>query len=284
MSSRVAVTPFSRISVAAPSMIRSRVAVPFGVSFALIARTPFLGLASPFYSRHCVSDESTSEGETHMTERLQGRTALVTGSTDGLGAGIARALADEGAFVVVSGRNAARGEKVVAEIAERGGSAMFVRADLAGGGPAIRELADAAHAAAGGPLDILVNNAAMLISPAPTAALGAIVNVGSINGLVGMAESALYSATKAAIHSLTKSWAAEYGPASVRVNTVAPGPTATERNLAFADRIAPIIGRAPSRRMSTPEGVGQAVVFLVSDEASNIHGATLSVDGGFSAT
>jgi len=250
-----------------------------------------------------------------MTARLQGRTALVTGSTDGLGVGIARALADEGAYVVVSGRSAVRGEKVVAEIAERGGSATFVRADLAGGGSAIRELADAAHAAAGGPFDILVNNAAMLIAPAPTAALGedlidgalavnvkaaflltgliapgmagrgqgAIVNVGSINGLVGMAESALYSATKAAIHSLTKSWAAEYGPAGVRVNTVAPGPTATDRNLHFADRIAPIIERTPSKRMGTPEGVAKAVVFLASDDASNINGATLSVDGGLSA-
>ena len=68
-----------------------------------------------------------------MTARLQGRTALVTGSTDGIGAGIARALADEGAFVVVSGRSAAKGEKVVAEIAERGGAAAFVGADLAGG-------------------------------------------------------------------------------------------------------------------------------------------------------
>lgn len=77
-----------------------------------------------------------------MTARLPGRSALVTGSTDGLGAGIARALADEGAYVVVSGRHAARGEKVVAEIAERGGSAS-------------------------GPLDILVNNAAMLIAPGP---------------------------------------------------------------------------------------------------------------------
>ena len=250
-----------------------------------------------------------------MTARLHGRTALVTGSTDGLGAGIARVLAGEGAYVIVSGRNMARGEKVVAEIAERGGSAIFVGADLARGGAAIRELAGAAHAAAGGTLDILVNNAAMLIAPAPTAevgedlidgalavnvkaailltglvapamaarAYGAIVNVGSINGLVGMAESALYSATKAAIHSLTKSWAAEYGPLGVRVNTVAPGPTATERNLAFADRIAPIIERTPSRRMGTPEGVGQAVAFLVSDEASNINGATLSVDGGLNA-
>jgi NAD(P)-dependent dehydrogenase (short-subunit alcohol dehydrogenase family) len=251
-----------------------------------------------------------------MAARLLGRSALVTGSTDGIGAGIARALADEGAYVIVSGRNAVRGEKVVAEIAERGGSAVFVRADLAGGGAAARELADAAQAAADGPLDILVNNAAMLIAPGPTAEIdedvidgalavnvksvilltgliapgmasrgeGAIVNVGSINGLVGMAGSALYSATKAAIHSLTKSWAAEYGPSGVRVNTVAPGPTLTERTAAFADRIAPIIARTPSRRMGTTEEVAKAVVFLASDEASNIHGATLSVDGGLSAT
>jgi NAD(P)-dependent dehydrogenase (short-subunit alcohol dehydrogenase family) len=250
-----------------------------------------------------------------MTARLQGRTALVTGSTDGIGAGIARALADEGAFVVVSGRNADRGEKVVAEIGERGGSATFVRADLAGGAAAARELADAAQAAADGPLDILVNNAAMLIAPGPTAEIsegvidgalavnvksvilltgliapgmaargsGAIVNVGSINGLVGMGGSALYSATKAAIHSLTKSWAAEYGPSGVRVNTIAPGPTMTERNAAFADHIAPIVGRAPSRRMSSTDEVGRVVVFLAGDEASNIHGATLSVDGGLSA-
>jgi NAD(P)-dependent dehydrogenase (short-subunit alcohol dehydrogenase family) len=250
-----------------------------------------------------------------MTARLQGRTALVTGSTDGVGVGIARALAGEGAFVVVSGRNAARGEKVVAEIAERGGAAAFVGADLAGGLVAARALADAAQAAAGGPIDILVNNAAMLISPGPTAEIGedlidgalavnvksvilltgliapgmaargngAIVNVGSINGLIGMGGSALYSMTKAAIHSLTKSWAAEYGPSGVRVNTVAPGPTMTERNAAFADHIAPIVGRAPSRRMGTVDEVGKVVVFLASDDASHVHGATLSVDGGLSA-
>jgi NAD(P)-dependent dehydrogenase (short-subunit alcohol dehydrogenase family) len=250
-----------------------------------------------------------------MPSRLQGRTALVTGSTDGIGAGIARALAAEGAHVIVSGRDAVKGEKVLADIAASGGSATFAGADLGRGVIGVRELADSAHAIAGGPLDILVNNAAMLVAPSPTAEVGeelidgalavnvkavilltgltapgmaargegAIVNVGSINGLVGMAESALYSATKAAIHSLTKSWAAEYGPQGVRVNTIAPGPTTTDRTAAFADRVAPIIARTPSRRMGTTEDVGKAVAFLVSDEAANIHGATLSVDGGLSA-
>lgn len=252
-----------------------------------------------------------------MTARLQDRTALVTGSTDGIGVAIARALAAEGAHVVVSGRDTTRGEKVVAAIAEDGGRATFVGADLVRA-VAVRELADAAHAVAGGPLDILVNNAAMLIRPAPTAEVGedlidralainvkasflltglvapamaargsgVIINIGSINGLLGMAESALYSATKATIHSLTKSWADEYGPAGVRVNTVAPGPTLTEKVTStkeMQERLAPMLARIPSRRPSTPEEVAKAVVFLASDDASNIHGVTLSVDGGRTA-
>ena len=250
-----------------------------------------------------------------MPGRLQGSTALVTGSTDGIGAGIARTLAAEGAHVIVTGRDEAKGQKIATDITCGGGAATFVRADLARGWAGARDLADAARAIAGGTLDILVNNAAMLIAPMPTAEVseevidaalavnvravilltgliapgmaargrGAIVNLGSINGLTGMAGSALYSATKAAIHSLTKSWADEYGPSGVRVNTVAPGPTTTEKTAALADRIAPVIARAPSRRSSTTEEVARAVAFLLSDEASNVHGATLSVDGGYAA-
>ena len=240
---------------------------------------------------------------------MNGRTALITGSTDGIGVAIARTLATGGAQVIVSGRNAERGEQVVQSILDQGGRARFVAADLSIG-DGVRALA-----AAAGPVDILVNNAAMLIAPQPTADVaegvidqalttnikavflltgllapamadrgtGAIVNVGSINGLVGMAHSALYSATKAAIHSLTKSWAAEYGPSGVRVNTVAPGPTITPILVAHADRIQGIIARAPSQRPSTPEEIAAAVAFLVSDDAANIHGATLSVDGGLTA-
>lgn len=250
-----------------------------------------------------------------MHTDLRGRTALVTGSTAGIGTAVARALAAEGAAVVVSGRDTARGEKIVTGIAEQGGSASFVRADLAD--PAgVRQLADEARRIAGGPLDIVVNNAAMLLAPTPTADVtvdvldqvlavnvratflltgllapemaarghGSIINLGSMNGLVGLSGTALYSATKAAIHSLTRSWAAEYGPAGVRVNTVAPGPTLTDRVMStMAERTALIVAAVPSRRPSTPEEVAHTVVFLASDGAANIHGALLSVDGGRTA-
>ncbi len=248
--------------------------------------------------------------------RLAGRTALITGSTGGLGVAIAKALAAEGAFVIVSGRNKQRGDEVVAGIRAAGGSADFVAADLGEGDDAVAALAAEATSAAGGAIDVLVNNAALLLMPTPTAEVGgdrlraafgttvfapflltghvapamarrghgAIVNIGSITGLRGSAGSAVYEANKAAIHSFTRSWAAEYGPDGVRVNAVAPGPIATERAVEYADHVEPVLARLPSRRMSTPEEVAAAVLFLASDDASNVHGAVLSVDGGWAAT
>jgi NAD(P)-dependent dehydrogenase (short-subunit alcohol dehydrogenase family) len=250
-----------------------------------------------------------------MTQRLTGRTALVTGSTTGIGAAIAAALAAEGAFVVVSGRDERRGAEVVARIEKDGGAAAFVKADLSAGADVIGRFATDAVAAAGGRIDVLVNNAALLLAPAPTAEVtqetidealavsvrsvflltgllvppmaerghGAVVNLGSISGMRGMAHSALYSMTKAAVHSLTASWAAEYGPHGVRVNTVAPGPTLTEKVAAMEEHLAPIIAGMPSRRAGTPAEVAAAVVFLASDGASLVQGATLTVDGGFTA-
>jgi len=248
--------------------------------------------------------------------RLAGRTALVTGSTGGLGVAIASALAADGAFVVVSGRDKARGDAAVADIRSAGGTAEFVVADLSAGEHDVRRLAERATAVAGGRIDILVNNAALLLMPTPTTEIseellrdafavnvfapflltgalapamvergeGAIVNIGSITGLRGGDGAAIYSANKAAIHSFTQSWAAEYGRFGVRVNAVAPGPIATERQEQFADHVAPVLARIPSRRMSTPAEVAAAVVFLASDDAANTHGAVLSVDGGWAAT
>ncbi len=239
----------------------------------------------------------------------------MTGSTDGIGAGVARAFAAQGATVIVTGRSAKRGGEVADRIVADGGQAEFILADLNGGLRAVRALADEATSRVNGRLDILVNNAALLIDPGPTAEVdealldqalavniksvflltgliapamathgqGAIVNIGSINALLGMDGSALYGMTKAAIHSLTKYWAAEYGPRGVRVNTVAPGPTLTARNEEIEDLLSPMLARVPSGRASTLTEVAAAVVFLASDEASNIHGATLSVDGGWSA-
>lgn len=224
-------------------------------------------------------------------------------------------MAAQGALVVVSGRNKERGDGVVAQIRATGGQAEFVAADLGAGGDEVRRLAREATAAAGGRLDILVNNAAVWGMPQPTeevseAALlesyqanviapflltgavvpamaerghGAVINVGSITGLIGGDRSALYSSTKAAVHSLTKSWAVEYGPRGVRVNAVAPGPIATERVADIADELAPVLARVPSRRMSTPEEVAAAVAFLAGEDAGNIHGVILSVDGGWAA-
>jgi NAD(P)-dependent dehydrogenase (short-subunit alcohol dehydrogenase family) len=248
--------------------------------------------------------------------RLSGRTALITGSTGGLGVAIAKALAAHGAFVVVSGRNESRGDTVMTDIESAGGSAAFVAADLAAGAKGAQHLAARATAAAGGHLDVLVNNAATLLMPTPTAEVseqelreafdvnvlapflltgliapemarrgkGVIVNIGSIAGFRGASGSAIYSANKAAVHSFTKSWADEYGPLGVRVNAVAPGPIATERQQEYAEHLQPVLGRLPSRRMSTPEEVAASVVFLSSDDAANIHGTILSVDGGWAAT
>ncbi|MFI9787675.1 SDR family NAD(P)-dependent oxidoreductase [Kitasatospora sp. NPDC051984] len=251
-----------------------------------------------------------------LRTNLAGRRALVTGSTSGIGRSIATALAREGATVVVTGRHQEGGAAVVHTIRTAGGAGHFVRADLAEGGRAATRLAQEAATAAGGPIDLLVNNAALLIPAqsltdvdeqladlalavnvkAPvllTAALapamaraggGAVVNVGSISGAVGAAVSALYGATKAALHSLTASWAAELAPQGIRVNAVLPGPTMTDENAASHDMLHKYTATTPAGRPGTAADIADAVVFLAGDRASHIHGVTLPVDGGYLAT
>ncbi|MFJ6571192.1 SDR family NAD(P)-dependent oxidoreductase [Streptomyces sp. NPDC091292] len=241
---------------------------------------------------------------------LAGASALVTGGTSGIGRATALALAGLGARVVLSGRDADRGGKVVAEIEAAGGEAHFVAADLRDETSA-RTLAREA-AALVGPLDILVNNAGIfpfgptgeateadfdatyglnvkapyfLVSEiAPGMAergRGSIINVSTMVAEYGADGMALYGSSKAALVLLTKAWAAEYGPRGVRVNAVSPGPTLTEGTAGMPDgSLDALASQAPAGRPGTTQEVAAAIVYLATDRSSFVQGAVLPVDGG----
>jgi NAD(P)-dependent dehydrogenase (short-subunit alcohol dehydrogenase family) len=243
---------------------------------------------------------------------LDGNVALVTGATSGIGAAIAAALAEQGAHVVVAGRDAKRGESVVTAIRERGGKADFVAADLSDAGAARRLAQEAVEA--GGRVDILVNNAGaypfgpteevteeefdrlyalnvkakffLVAELAPAMAergKGAIVNISTQVATYGAPGMALYGSSKAAVNLLTKAWTAEYGPRGVRVNAVGVGPTRTEGTAAMGEGLDGLAAQAPAGRPATPEEIAAAVVYLAGDAASFVHGAILPVDGGRTA-
>ena len=249
-----------------------------------------------------------------MTD-LKDRTALVTGSTSGIGKAAALALAARGAHVLVVGRNEERAEQVVAEIEGNGGRASF-RLTTLGDLESARELVEWATEAGDGHVDILVNNAGVaLLGPsnaateaefdetfalnvkvpfflvaslAPAMAergWGSIVNVSTMVASFGQAGMAMYGASRAALELLTKAWAAEYGASGVRVNAVAPGPTRTPMTEGIGEDMAnQIAALAPAGRIGEPEELAAAIVFLASDDGSYVHGVTLAVDGGRVAT
>ncbi|MFE7168933.1 SDR family NAD(P)-dependent oxidoreductase [Streptomyces sp. NPDC057616] len=247
-----------------------------------------------------------------MSERLRNKTALVTGSTSNIGQAIAEAFAAEGAHVVVSGRNRERGTRVVEGIRSAGGRADFLVADLDGSEEASRDLAERARATLGGRIDILVNNAGIYPAPgtagtdektfdqvygvnvkAPfflTAAVvpamaeaggGVVVNLGSWIARLGVPLGALYSSTKGAMETLTRAWAAEFGPLGVRVNAVSPGvilPPSPEGTEPHPGEV--MMKGTPAGEVGTPDAIAHAVLWLASDEAAFVHGTVVDVDGG----
>jgi NAD(P)-dependent dehydrogenase (short-subunit alcohol dehydrogenase family) len=233
-------------------------------------------------------------------------TALVTGATSGIGRAAAVRLARDGWDVVVHGRDAARGAEVVREVETAGGRARFVGADL-NDLSAVRALIDEV-----GVVDVLVNNAGrswfgpteeldeptfddlfdgnvrsayfLVAGIAPGMAersSGSIISLASMAGQIGMAGGAAYGATKAALSSLTRSWAAEFSPRGVRVNAVAAGPVySTPGRAPLIDQLGQttLLGRG-----AQVEEIAEVIAFLASDKASYLTGATVAADGGRTA-
>ncbi|MPS76103.1 MAG: SDR family oxidoreductase [Microbacterium sp.] len=248
------------------------------------------------------------------TFALTDRTALVTGATRGLGREFARALAEAGADVVVHGRDEAAARETAAEIEAVGRRAWVVLGDLTDRASVDRIAAEAIDAA-GGRLDILINNAGACIHrPAlevtddewshvidtnltalwrmsqtvgahmVARGSGSIVNVGSISAqIVNRPQfQPAYNASKAAVHHLTKSLAAEWAPSGVRVNAVAPGYIKTDMSPVDEPRFRRFwIEDSAQQRYASPSEVSPSVVFLASDAASFMSGTVLVVDGGY---
>jgi 2-deoxy-D-gluconate 3-dehydrogenase len=248
---------------------------------------------------------------------LEGKGALVTGASGGIGGAIAEALAGAGALVALSGTNTEHLEETRRRIEADGGWAVVVPADLLSAA-ACRRLANEAYEALGGRLDILFNNAgtnrrkaladftdddyaflmdvnlrsAFVLSQAAYPLMrarggGKIVNIGSMTSFLGLGTVGVYGMTKAALAQLTKTMAVEWAPDNIQVNCLAPGFIHTPLTAAglFSDpkRRAWIEARTPMRRPGTPDDLIGAALLLASPASDYITGHTLAVDGGFLA-
>jgi len=248
-----------------------------------------------------------------MSRKLEGKVAVVTGASKGIGAAIARHLADEGAAVVVNYASSKQGaDRVVAEINSKGGRAVAVQADVSRRADIQHLFAETKKAF--GQLDILVNNAGVyefapleevmpehfhkmfdlnvlgLILASQEAVKqfgasgGSIINISSVAATATPATTSVYSASKAAVDAVTRSLAKELGPRNIRVNAINPGMVETEgvhaAGLAHSDFQKQVEAQTPLGRIGQPDDVAPAAVFLASADARWITGETLYVAGG----
>jgi 3-oxoacyl-[acyl-carrier protein] reductase len=248
-----------------------------------------------------------------MARKLEGKVAVVTGASKGIGASIAQHLAAEGASVVVNYSTSKEGaDRVVAEIAGRGGKAVAVQADVSKQEDIDRLFSETEKKF--GTLDILVNNAGIYeFSPLDgigeghfhkqfdlnvlgliltsqeavkhfSSAGGAIVNISSVVSSITPPNSAVYSGTKGAVDAVTKSLAKELGPRRIRVNAINPGMVETEgvhaAGFSNGDFRKQIEAQTPLGRIGQPEDIAPAAVFLASSDAAWITGETLVISGG----
>lgn len=242
---------------------------------------------------------------------LQGKTAVVTGGSRGIGAAIAKRLAADGAHVVITyAGNKAAAEATIAAIKDAGGTAFAFQADAAD--PQSQRAGIEQAAAALGGIDVLVHNAGVAefapldqdtdelfdrqftvnvkgVHVGTRAALphlrdgGRIILIGSISGELAFPSTATYSATKAAVAALARGWAKDLAGRGILVNTVQPGPIDTDLNPADGEFAQQMTGFIPLGRYGTVEEISGAVAFLAGPDASYITGTTLTIDGGTAA-
>lgn len=249
--------------------------------------------------------------------RLRNKTALVTGASRGIGRGIALALAREGADVAVNcSASLESARKVAQEIKQLGRRVAVIQADVADKSAVERMVGEVL--AQFGKIDILVNNAGMstvgrsedleeniwrrgidvmltgvfFCSQAAGREMikqksGKIINIASINGIVAFPERACYCSAKAGVMALTKVLGTEWAQYNINVNAIAPGYVETEmvKNLASQStlNVNDLVSRTPSKRLTECEDIANAVIFLASEDAKNINGQMLVIDGGWTA-